>query len=142
MQGDDLRIKETTFRVRFAETDMMGMVHHASYVVYLEVGRVDFSRQAGAAYADLEAQGYSLAVCEANLRYVNPARFDQLITVRTWVSEIRSRTVAFGYEIVDGQTQQVLVTANTKLICIDREGKVRRIPESWFNVMHRTALNQ
>jgi acyl-CoA thioester hydrolase len=142
MQANDPRIKETAFRVRFAETDMLGMVHHASYVVYLEVGRVDFSRQVGASYADLEARGYSLAVSEAHLRFVKPARFDQLITVRTWVSEIRSRTVAFGYEIVDAEARQNLVTATTKLICIDHEGQVRRIPESWLAVMQQMAFQQ
>jgi acyl-CoA thioester hydrolase len=141
-QPNDPRIKETSFRVRFAETDLMGMVHHASYVVYLEVGRVEFSRQAGAPYADLEIEGYSLAVSQLDLRFIAPARFDQLITVCTWVKEMRSRTVAFGYEIVDTQTRQMLVTANAKLICVDHQGQVRRIPQRWFEVMQRMALDR
>jgi acyl-CoA thioester hydrolase len=137
---DDPRIKETTFRVRFAETDLMGVVHHSSYVIYFEVGRVDFTRQAGAPYADLEAQGYSLAVSEVNARYIAAARFDQLITVRTWLAEARSRTVAFGYEVVDAESRQLLATGNVKLICIDHAGQVRRIPQRWLDVMQPLAL--
>lgn len=141
MPPDDPRIKETSFRVRFAETDLMGVVHHASYVIYFEAGRVDFTRQAGAPYSDLEELGYSLAVSDLNLRYIAAARFDQMITVRTWLAEVRSRTVAFGYEIVDAGTRQILVTGSARLICIDHEGQVRRIPQRWLDVMQPLALD-
>jgi acyl-CoA thioester hydrolase len=140
MQPADPRIKETTFRVRFAETDLMGVVHHANYVVYFEAGRVDFTRQIGAPYADLEALGYSLAVSELHIRYLAAARFDQLITVRTWLDEIRSRTATFGYEVVDAETRELVVTGTAKLICIDHAGQVRRIPPGWFDLMQPLAL--
>jgi acyl-CoA thioester hydrolase len=141
MPPEDPRVKETSFRVRFAETDLMGVAHHASYVVYFEVGRVDFTRQAGAPYSELEALGYSLAVSELNLRYVTAARFDQLITVRTWLAELRSRTITFGYEIVDCGTRQLLATGSARLICIDHKGQVRRIPRDWLDAMRPLALN-
>ena len=141
MPPDAPHITETSFRVRFAETDLMGVAHHSSYVIYCEVGRVDFTRQAGAPYSELEAQGFSLAVSELNLRYLAVARFDQLITVRTWLAELRSRTVSFGYEIVDAETRQVLVTGGVKLICIDHEGQVRRIPPAWLESMRPLALS-
>lgn len=140
-QADDPRIKETTFRARYAETDMMGVVHHASYVVYFEAGRVDFTRQAGAPYAELEALGYSLAVSDLHVRYIAAARFDQTITVRTWLSDLRSRIVTFSYEIVDAETRQTLVTGRATLICIDRQGQVRRIPQTWMDVMQPLVLD-
>ena len=139
VRDDNRQIKETTLRVRFAETDMMGVVHHANYVIYFEAARVDFSRQAGAPYADLELKGYSLAVSDLQIRYLASARFDQMIVVRTWVDTIRSRAVRFGYEIVDQVTRNLLVTGSTQLICIDREGQVRRIPETWYEAMKRMA---
>jgi acyl-CoA thioester hydrolase len=140
-QPDDPRIKETTFRARFAETDLMGVVHHSSYVVYFEVGRIEFTRQAGAPYSDLEAQGYSLAVSEVNLRYIAAAHFDQMITIRTWLEEARSRTVAFGYEVVDAESRQLLATGGVKLICIDHAGQVRRIPGRWLNILQPLVLD-
>lgn len=137
---DDPRIKETSFRVRFAETDLMGVVHHASYVIYFEAGRVDFTRQVGAPYSELEALGYSLAVSDLHVRYIAAARFDQMITVRTWLAAVKSRSVAFTYEIVDAETRQTLVTGDVKLICIDHSGQVRRIPQSWLDVMQPLAV--
>lgn len=129
------RIKETMFRVRFAETDLMGIVHHASYVIYLEEARVDFTRQIGAPYSDLEAEGYSLAVSELNIRYAAPARFDQQIIVRAWLENVQSRAVIFGYEVVESRSQSLLATAQVKLICVDRTGAVKRIPEAWLNII-------
>ncbi len=129
------RVRETTFRVRFAETDMMGIVHHASYAVYFEAGRVEFSHQVGASYASLEEQGFSLAVSELQIRYVAAARFDQHITVRTWVDDIRSRSVTFGYEVVDAESHALLATGSTKHICIDHSGQVWRIPQGWYDTM-------
>jgi acyl-CoA thioester hydrolase len=133
------QIKETIFRVRFAETDLMGIVHHASYVIYLEEARVDFTRQIGAPYSDLEAAGYSLAVSELNIRYVAPARFDQQIVVKTWLEEVRSRTVTFGYEVFELESQILLVTARVKLICVDRAGQIKRIPPAWLSILEPMA---
>ncbi|MBN1426960.1 MAG: acyl-CoA thioesterase [Anaerolineae bacterium] len=126
---------ETSIRVRFAETDAMGIVHHANYLPYFEVGRVELIRQAGVPYADLEADGYSLAVGEVQLRYLAPAHFDQMLTVRTQVTNVRSRGVTFVYEIADTATGHILVTGFSKLICIDHHGAVRRIPEHWLEAM-------
>jgi len=133
---------ETSFRVRFAETDAMGVVHHAAYVVYLEEGRSEFSRQRGTPYAELENSGFSLAVSEINLRYLAPARYDQMMTVRTWVKEVRSRAVTFAYEIVDAATGQLLVTATTKHICVDRAGQVCHIPARWARGLQEASYSQ
>lgn len=130
-------VNETTLRVRFAETDAMGIVHHANYLLYFEIGRIEFTRQAGTPYTALEASGYSLAVGEAKIRYIAPAHFDQLIAVRTRVEDIRSRGITFAYEVLDAATRQLLVTGTTKLVCIDHGGEIRRIPQSWFEAMRQ-----
>jgi acyl-CoA thioester hydrolase len=126
---------ETSIRVRFAETDSMGIVHHGSYLLYFEVGRVELMRQAGAPYTDLEADGYSFAVGEIQIRYLASARFDQLLTVRTQIAEARSRSVTFVYEISDAETAQKLVTGLSKLICVTHDGSVRRVPEHWLEAI-------
>ncbi len=122
------RVSENTLRVRYAETDAMGVVHHASYVVWFETGRVAYMLKQGHSYAELEARGWYLPVTELEARFVAPARFDDVVMVRTTVAEIRSRSITFAYEIVMQETGQVLATGRTKHICIDRDGRVRPIP--------------
>lgn len=124
-------VSEASIRVRFAETDAMGIVHHASYLVYFEVGRVELARLAGTPYASLEVNGYSLAVCEIEIKYHLSARFDQALGVRTQVNDIRSRGITFSYEIVDSATEQLLVSGVSRHICVDRSGAARRIPPFW-----------
>lgn len=126
------RTTETSFRVRYAETDKMGVVHHSRYLVWLEEGRSSYLRQIGTSYADFEAEtGFSLAVSEANARYILPARYDRLVTVRTSIGELHSRTMTFNYTVLDSETGRVLVEAFTRHVCIDRDGNVRRIPKAW-----------
>ncbi len=92
---------ENTFYVRYAETDAMGIVHHASYIVYFEEGRSNYARQRGSDYASFERSGRYLTVAEVNARYIKPAVYGQLITVRCWIEEMKSRALTFAYEIVD-----------------------------------------
>jgi acyl-CoA thioester hydrolase len=135
-------VKETEIRVRFAETDMMGIVHHSNYLIYLEAARIDFTHQINAPYADLEAGGHSLAVTDIEIRYHAPARFDELITVYTWIADMRSRLITFAYEIVnDHKSRQLLVSAKTKLICVDHQNQVRRIPDSWYTLMRSMVVS-
>jgi acyl-CoA thioester hydrolase len=124
-------LTETTFHVRFAETDQMRVVHHAAYLVYFEEGRSELCRQHGVPYVELENSGLSLALSEVSVRYLAPARYDERITVRAWVEQLRSRGITFAYEIVNAASQQTLVTGQTRHICIDQAGQVRRIPEGW-----------
>jgi len=121
-------VVETAFHVRYAETDAMGIVYHANYIVWFEVGRGAFFRQQGANYADWESHGIALPVVEVYARYLAPARYPDLVKVRTWVKEVHSRAVTFAYEVQLAQTGQTLVTGWTKHVCIDREGHVRTIP--------------
>jgi acyl-CoA thioester hydrolase len=125
-------IDETTLRVRYAETDAMGVVHHSQYVIWFEVGRSSFLRNANLSYAAIERAGHQLRIAEIGARYHAPACFDQVVTVRTWLSELHSRSLTFSYTIVrpgaGSRAEQVLVTGFTKLICTDRAGQVHRLP--------------
>jgi acyl-CoA thioester hydrolase len=120
----------------------MGVVHHASYLVYFEVGRVELARRAGTSYAALEDGGYSLAVSQIEIKYHLPARFDQELVVRTQVNDIRSRGITFGYEIVDVATGRLLVSGISRHICIDRSGAVRHIPAFWAKAIGKFAAEE
>ncbi len=115
------------FRVRYAETDQMGVVYHANYLVWCEVGRTDFIRMLGMPYSEIERSGTTLAVAEATLRYKRGARYDDLVRVVTTVREVRSRSVTFAYDIALEDGSQ-LVTASTVLVSIGPSGKSAALP--------------
>ena len=125
------QVSETTFYVRYAETDQMRIVHHAAYIVWFEEGRSAWLRATGRDYADFEASGLNLAVSEVYARYQDAALYGRQVTVRTWVEEMHSRTVKMCYEVLDSESGQMLVTGFTRHVCVDREGKVVRIPDQW-----------
>jgi acyl-CoA thioester hydrolase len=132
------RIVETTFPVRYAETDQMQMAHHASYVVWMEEGRSEFMRQSGADYAEIERGGHLFAVTQLQVRYLASAHYGERVTVRTWVEDLKSRQITFGYEIVNAANGMRLVQAVSEHICINREGSIIRIPEGWRELLTRT----
>ena len=118
---------EIEFRVRYAETDQMGFVHHANYLVYFEMGRVELLRARGMSYRDLEAEGYLLVVVKAHVRYFKPARYDDLLRLRTEVTRVTSARIDHRYQLFrDGE---LLAEGETTLACVDRDGNVQRIPE-------------
>ena len=126
---DRRRVVETELRVRYAETDTMGVVYHANYLVWFEVGRGEYFRALGQDYGHWEQEGYFLPVSEAYARYHAPARYGELIVVRTWVEEIRSRSLTLGYSVVSAEGRQRLVSGWTKHICADAQGRARRLPQ-------------
>jgi acyl-CoA thioester hydrolase len=115
----------------------MGIVHHANYLIWFEAGRTEYFRRIGTGYHQIEGEGYSFPVSEAHARYAAPARYGKMVRVRTWVKEDRSREVTFAYSILSEETGAVLASGWTKHICVDRQGKVRRIPDfvrrAWSN---------
>lgn len=117
-------------RVRYAETDQMGVVYHANYLVWCEMGRTELMRDLGFAYADVERAGIRLAVADASVRYSRAARYDDAIRVTTSILAAQSRTITFRYEVwKDSQPGELLATATTKLVAIDHAGAPRRLPE-------------
>ena len=115
-------------RVRYAETDQMGVVYHANYLVWCEIGRTEFIRQRGTSYAELEQQGVSLAVSEASLRLHAPARYDDLVRVETSLVEVKSRLIMFEYLITRADNGQRLASARTSLVSVARDGRSAVLP--------------
>ncbi len=121
---------QTSVRVRYAETDQMGVVYYANYLVWMEVARVAYCREAGFEYRDMERVGGAfLVVTEAHCRYRAPARFDDVIDLLCWVAESRSRTVRFAYEMRRGD--EILVTGETLHTVTDTQGRMIRMPEAY-----------
>lgn len=121
---------ELELRVRYAETDQMGVVYHTNYLVWCEIGRTELIRAlAGVSYAKLEEEGVALAVVELSIRYHGAARYDNLIRVRTTLVEARSRFVTFDYLISNAETDQRLASARTVLVSLDDRGRPAAMPE-------------
>lgn len=131
------RAVETTLRVRYAETDAMGVVYHANYLVWFEVGRGEYFRALGQDYGQWEKEGYSLPVSEVYARYHAPAQYGNLVTVCTWVEQVRSRSVTLGYAVKDTATEARLVSGWTKHICMDGEGRARRLSEDMLRLLEK-----
>ena len=117
-------------RVRYAETDQMGVVYHTNYLVWCEIGRTELIRAlTGASYAKLEEAGVGLAVSELSIRYHGAAKYDNLIRVRTTLTEARSRSVTFEYLITNAETGDRLATARTVLVSLDPRGRPVVLPD-------------
>lgn len=121
---------ETTIRVRYAETDQMGVVYYGNYFTWFEVGRVELCRQLGFEYKRMEAEDDSyIVVAEASCRYKRPARFDDLLTIRTRVIETQRRTIRFGYEILNHGER--IATGETLHVICDRNGRPKSLPDKY-----------
>jgi acyl-CoA thioester hydrolase len=116
-------------RVRYAETDQMGIVYHANYFIWFEVGRTDLLRSAGWTYREMEAEGFALPVIEARCEYQRPARYDDELEVRTSGEQISPIRVAFDYAVVRPADETVVATGRTVHATLDRDGKPCRLPE-------------
>ena len=124
-------IHEAKLRVRYRETDAQGIVNNADYLSYFEVGRVEWLRAAGLSYRELEKEGYGLVVVEVLARYKKPAFFDDELTVRTELTELKRASLSFGYTVLRGE--EVLVTGRTLHSCVDlTTGKPHRLPAALF----------
>ena len=128
------------FRVRYSETDQMGVVYHAEYLVWCEVGRTDYIRGCGLPYSALERRGTRLAVAEASIRYHAPARYDDLIRVETRLTDIRSRAITFEY-VIRNEGGEKLATAKTLLVSLDPNGKPAPLPQDVRELMERGFTN-
>jgi acyl-CoA thioester hydrolase len=114
-------------RVRFSETDLMGIVHHASYLSYMEVARIEWLRRRGVEYADWATHGVHLPVVELSVQYRAPARFDDEIDVRVSLVEVGAASVRFDYELVRAADGTVCTAGSTRLACLDSQLALRRI---------------
>jgi acyl-CoA thioester hydrolase len=124
-------------RVRFYETDLMGIVHHGSYVAYLEVARVEWLRRRGVAYASWAARGLHLAVVDLALKYRAPARFDDEIDVEAVLGEKKAASIRFDYRLVRAGDGTLLAEGSTRLACVDDAGALRRVHGEMLEVLSR-----
>ena len=109
-----MRIYRTEIRVPYADTDSMGIVYHTNYIKYFEIGRTEYLREAGYPYARLESEGIWLPVASVYCEYKSPAKYDDLLSVRTRVGELKSATIIMAYEIYRKETEELLVRGETK----------------------------
>jgi acyl-CoA thioester hydrolase len=126
------QFSETLARVRYKDTDQMGVVYYGNYFTFFEVGRVEYMRERGIAYKLMEREEDSyIVVTEASCRYLRPARYDDMLRIRTRVSESRRRGIRFAYEIRRHEDGELLATGETAHVICNREGRPRSLPEKY-----------
>jgi acyl-CoA thioester hydrolase len=132
---------DAVLRVRYAETDQMGVVYHANYFVWFEVGRVELFRALGVEYKRMELEDdCHIVVAEAHCRYRHPARYDEVLRVRTRIAEAKNRTVRFSYELFRDADDQLLATGETTHVICGSDGKPKMLPEKYRSVFIAVAV--
>ncbi|MGA6983823.1 MAG: thioesterase family protein [Candidatus Sulfotelmatobacter sp.] len=135
-------INETRVRVRYAETDKMGVVYHSNHFIWFEVGRVELLRQLGFSYRDMEEEdGRFIAVVEAKCRYRAPVRYDEEVVVRTELKNVRESVLHFGYELRRAEGRTLLAEGETTHIVTDADMKVAALTEKYLTVF-RAAIGR
>ena len=137
---DHHAVNEARIRVRYAETDQMGIVYHSNHFVYFEVGRVELLRQLGFNYKEMEIQDdCHIAVVDARCRYKAPVLYDDEVIVRTYLKNIREKMIHFGYELVRAGTGELLAEGETTHIVADSQMKPRALPEKYMKVVREAV---
>lgn len=126
---------ETEVRVRYAETDKMGIVHHSNYLIWFEAGRSDLCRAKGFSYTQMEASGSLMIVAESYVRYKSPAYYEDILVVRTQLGEMRSRSIQFVYEVFRPSDETLIAEGETLHLVTDENKKVRSIPEVYKRLL-------
>ncbi|MBK6748744.1 MAG: acyl-CoA thioesterase [Pyrinomonadaceae bacterium] len=133
---------ETEVRVRYAETDQMGIVHHANYLIWFEAGRSDLCRARGFSYKEMEEQDDALmVVAETYVRHKSPAYYEDVLTIRTKVGEIRSRSLRFFYEVHRSSDDVLIAEGETNHVVTDHDKNVKRLPEYYRDRLLQKAEN-
>ncbi|MGD0906664.1 MAG: thioesterase family protein [Candidatus Acidiferrales bacterium] len=127
---------DTVVRVRYAETDNMGVVYYANYYIYFEIGRTEYLRNIGIDYRQMELDDDSfIYVAESKCRYRRPARYDDPLRIRTRVVSVRRRTISFDYEILHNETAELLATGETIHVVCDSNGRPKPMPEKYRRIL-------
>lgn len=124
---------ETEVRVRYAETDQMGIAHNANYLVWFEVGRSELCRAKGFSYSEMEEEDALMVVAESYCRYKSPAYYEDILTIRTRIEEIRSRSLRFMYEVHRSSDDMLIAEGETLHVVTDKDKKVRLLPDFYRN---------
>lgn len=131
----ELFIAETRLRVRFAETDAQQVVYHANYIIWFEVARGEYCREAGYPYTEIEKEGYGMMVTDLRVRYINPARYDDQLLVRAWMEKIGRASCIFGYQVYNETTGALNAEGLTRHAAVTPEGKVVRFSARLYQTM-------
>lgn len=135
-------VNETRLRVRYAETDQMGVVYHANHFIWFEVGRVELLRQLGFSYKDMETKDDCfIAVVDARCRYKSPVHYDDEVIVRTFLTNVREKVIHFGYELLSAEGRRALAEGETTHIVATAQMKPRRLPEKYMKVFRAAVAN-
>jgi acyl-CoA thioester hydrolase len=133
-------VNETRIRVRYAETDQMGVVYHSNHFIWFEVGRVELLRQLGFTYKEMEREdGCFIAVVDARCRYKAPVLYDDEVVVRTWLKNVRDKLIHFGYQLVRAGSGELLAEGETTHIVADAEMKPRALPEKYVQAFREAV---
>jgi len=142
MSSNNHTVNETRLRVRYAETDQMGVVYHSNHLIWFEVGRVELMRQMGFSYRDMEREdGRFIAVVEATCRYRSPVFYDEEVLVRTEIKKVRESVIVFKYDLTRVQDGTLLAEGETTHIVTDSNMKVSTLPDKYLRVF-RTAIGK
>ena len=137
-----MKFHDATIRVRYAETDQMGVVYHSNYLIWFEIGRVELMRALGFEYKLMETDDDCyIVVAEASCRYLCPARYDELLRVRTRISQAGNRIVKYSYELLRDSDQALLATGATTHVICGRDGKPKQLPEKYRLKFRQLAAN-
>ncbi len=140
MNSNGALVNQARLRVRYAETDQMGVVYHSNHLIWFEVGRVEFMRELGFSYRDLEREdGRFIAVAEIKCRYRSPVYYDEEVIVRTWLKGARESVIVFNYELVRAENAALLAEGETTHIVTNAEMKIATLPAKYLKVF-REAL--
>lgn len=135
-------VNETRIRVRYAETDQMGVVYHSNHFIWFEVGRVELLRQLGFSYKDMEREdGCFIAVVDAQCRYKAPVHYDDEVLVRTWLKHVREKVIRFAYELRNADTGQLLAEGETTHVVASSKMKSRPLPAKYLQAFRRAVDN-
>jgi acyl-CoA thioester hydrolase len=138
--ASEAQVYETKLRVRYAETDQMGVVYHSNFVIWFEVGRVEMLRQLGFTYREMERQdGIHIAVVDMRCRYKAPARYDDMVTLRTRLVNVRDSLLHFGYEVVRDEDGTMLAEGETVHLVVDSEFKRIPLPQRYLPSLLKAA---
>jgi acyl-CoA thioester hydrolase len=136
---ENRRVFETTIRVRYQETDQMGVVYHTNYIVWFEVARSELIREMGISYHDLEKNGLLLPVVDVHCRYLSPAHYDEEVCVRTVVEELAGSKIRFAYQVHRCADNRLLATGTTTHIWVNRQMKRINIQRDYPDLYRRLA---
>lgn len=133
-----MHINETKLKVRYVETDQMGIVHHSNYYAWFEVGRAEFIEESGISYREMEAQNVLIPLVESRCKYITGAKYEDIVIIKTWIEELNGAKVVFSYEVIREIDNAQIAKGSTTHAFVNKEFKIinlkRKNPEIWSSI--------